>query len=90
MASVKSRLQRKLERILTKRFPPPSTVRLDECNGIIGVVTSPAFEKMDRMDRRDLIDEITAESLTAEEQRQILIIVAVTPDEETGYLAGVD
>jgi hypothetical protein len=90
MASVKSLLQRKLKKVLTKRFPPPAIIKLDEHRGIIGVVTSPDFAAIDTIDRQDLIDKLPAEFLTPEERRQILVIVAVTPDEEIGYLASVD
>ena len=90
MASVKSPLLRKVERILTKRFPPPSAVKLEDHNGIIGVVTSTKFAKLDGIDRQNLIDDLMATNLSKEERHQVRIIVAVTPDEETGYLAGVD
>jgi hypothetical protein len=86
----KTPLLRKLEKVLTERFPPPATVKLDDVNGIIGVVTSDEFAKMDTLDRQTLLDDLFASHLSQEEQRQIQIIVAVTPDEGTGYLAGLD
>ncbi len=92
MARLKSNsnLMRKLEKILAKRFPAPATVKLEEHDGIIGIVTSAEFAPMDSFNRQDLIGEILAANLDPEERHQVQIIVAVTPDEETGYLAGVD
>jgi hypothetical protein len=90
MASVKSSLVRKLKEVLTRRFPPPATVRLDDEDGIFGVVTSTAFSRMETMDRQKLIEGLLATNFTPEERRRVLIIVAVTPDEGTGYLAGPD
>jgi hypothetical protein len=90
VATVKSKLQRKLERALTKRFPPPATVKLQDHNGIIGVITSDEFAPLESIDRQALIAKLVESCLTPEERRQVQIIVGVTHDEETGYLAGVD
>ena len=90
MASVKTPLVRKLERVLTKRFPAPATVRLEDLDGIIGVITSAKFARMDTLDRQKLIGEILATDLNPDERRRVQVIVAVTPDEGTGYLAGVE
>jgi acid stress-induced BolA-like protein IbaG/YrbA len=49
---------------------------------IIGVVTSKRFRHMDSMQRQDLIHEILASHLTEPEQRHVLMIVGVTPEEE--------
>jgi hypothetical protein len=73
---------------LTERFPPPDTVKLEDHNGIIGVITSAGFARMDTIDRQNLIADILKGNLTPEERRRVQIIVAVTPDEGTGYLAG--
>jgi hypothetical protein len=73
---------RKLKRILEKEFPPPDKVDLRDEDGIIGVVTSRRFRRMETMRRQDLIHDILVASLTPEEQRQVLVIVAVTPEEE--------
>jgi hypothetical protein len=88
MASLKSRLLGKLERVLIKRFPPPATVKLEDHDGIIGVVTSAEFAGKETIDRQNLIGNIIERHLRPEERRQVQIIVGVTPDEGTGYLAG--
>jgi hypothetical protein len=90
MASVKSPLLRKLGRVLAKDFPPPATVRLDDHHGIIGVITSTRFVGMETIDRQALIGDVVEAHLTPEERRRVQIIVGVTPDEGTGYLATVD
>lgn len=84
----KTPLVRKLEKVLTKRFPSPATVKLDEVDGIIGVITSDEFMGMETIDRQTLLGDIIASHLSRDERRHIQVIVAVTPDEGTGYLAG--
>jgi len=87
VARVKTPLQRKLEKLLTERFPPPATVRLEDHDGILGVVTSSTFSRMQTIDRQNLIGDILATNLSREERRRVQVIVGVTPDEGTGYLA---
>jgi hypothetical protein len=84
---VKSGLQRKLEKILVQRFPPPATIRLEDLDGIIGVITSAQFARMETIDRQALIRDLLATHLKPVERRRVQLIVAVTPDEGTGYLA---
>lgn len=79
---------RKIKKILAERFPPPDKVELRDEDGIIGVVTSKSFRKMDSMERQDLLHETLATHLTGEEQRQVVMIVAVTPDEEAANANG--
>jgi hypothetical protein len=88
MAAVKAPLLRKLEKVLARRFPPPATVRLEDHDGIIGVVTSVEFARMDPIDRQTLIGDLVATNLKPAERQQVQVIVGVTPDEGTGYLAG--
>jgi hypothetical protein len=88
MASLKTPLVRKVARVLTQQFPPPATVKLDDHDGIIGVITSGRFAGMETIDRQNLIGDILASRLSQEEQRRVQVIVGVTPDEGTGYLAG--
>ena len=90
MATVKTPLIRKLEKVLVERFPSPDTVKLDYVDGVIGVITSRKFLKMDGLDRQNLIDDIVESHLSPDEQRRVKIIVGVTPDEGTGYLAWVE
>lgn len=90
MATVRASLLRKLKNALRQRFPAPATVKLEDHDGIIGVVTSTILAGMDGIDRQELIGEIIAANLTKEEQRRVQIVVGVTPDEGTGYLATVD
>jgi hypothetical protein len=87
MANVKSPLVVKLERVLSEHFRPPDKIMLEELNGVVGVITSNSFSKMDTIDRQDLIGKLMESHLTREERRQVQVIVGVTPDEETGYLA---
>ena len=42
---------------------------------------------METIDRQNLIGDIVATQLSPEERRRVLVIVGVTPDEGTGYLA---
>ena len=88
MARVRIPILRRLERALTGQFPPPDTVELKDHDGIIGVVTSARFAGMDTIDRQNLIGDIVATNLSPDERRRVLVIVGVTPDEGTGYLAG--
>ncbi len=75
MATLKSKLLRKLEKVLIKRFPSPATVKLDEHEGIIGVITSDEFFGMDPLDRQSLIRAILETNLSPEERHQVQIIV---------------
>jgi hypothetical protein len=57
-------------------------IRLDNDDGISGFVVSPQFESISGIDRQRLIDEAlrnAADPLSAEEQRQILMIAGLTP-----------
>jgi hypothetical protein len=90
MASVTTPLVRKLRRVLAERFPSPATIKLEDHDGIIGVITSPGFARMETIDRQNLIGNIIATKLSQEERRRVQVIVGVTPDEGTGYLAADD
>jgi hypothetical protein len=87
-ARVKSSFVRKLEKILARRFPPPATVELEDNDGVIGVITSAEFAELEPIDRQSLIGGLITAHLTPAERRRVQVIVAVTPDEGTGYLAG--
>lgn len=88
MARLRSQLARKLEKALREEFPPPATVKLDEHDGIIGVVTSDEFAGVESIDRQNRVGRIVDRNLSAEERRKVQVIVAVTPEEETGYTSG--
>jgi hypothetical protein len=90
VASLKSPLLRKLDKVLTQRFPSPATVKLEDHDGIIGVITSAGFAGMETIDRQNLIGDIVETNLSPEERRRVQVIVGVTPDVGTGYLAGED
>jgi acid stress-induced BolA-like protein IbaG/YrbA len=81
---------RKLKKILEERFPPPDEIKLRGDDGIIGVVTSKRFRNMDPMQRQDLIHDVLQSHLSKQEQRQILIIVCVTPDEEVANVGDIE
>jgi stress-induced morphogen len=73
---------RKLKRVLEEQFSPPDKISLRNGDRIVGVVTSRRFRGMDTMQRQDLIHEILTTQLTPEARRHVLVIVAVTPEEE--------
>jgi len=75
-------LVRKLKRILEEQFPPPDKVGLRDQDGIIGVVTSRRFRRMDTMQRQHLIRGLLATHLTGQERQRVLLVVGVTPEEE--------
>jgi stress-induced morphogen len=81
---------RKLKRILAEQFPPPDKVALRDEDGVIGVITSRRFRDLDTMQRQDLIHKTLATGLTGEEQRHVLLIVAVTPEEEAANANGTE
>jgi hypothetical protein len=72
---------RRLKRILEEKFPPPDKLELRDEDGIIGVITSRRFRRLDTMQRQNLIHDILASGLTAEERRDVVLLVAVTPEE---------
>jgi hypothetical protein len=59
-------------------------VRLEDDDGITGYVVSPQFHGMSTLDRQGLIEKALSKSrnpLSAQEQRQVLMIAGVTPEE---------
>jgi hypothetical protein len=90
MARLKTALLKKLQKVLVRHFPSPATVRLEDHDGIVGVITSSPFAGMDSIDRQSLIGDLIDTHLSQQERRNVQMIVAVTPDEGTGYLAGLD
>jgi stress-induced morphogen len=90
VARVTTSLLKKLKKAFSGHFPAPATIKLEDHDGIIGVITSAQFEGMETIDRQDLIGEILATHLSPTERERVQVIVAVTPQEGTGYLAGVE
>lgn len=78
-------IARKLKKVLEEKFPSPDKVVVRDEDRIIGIVTSKRFRRMDTMRRQDLIFDILKQGLTKEERRHVLLIVAVTPEEELAY-----
>ena len=59
-------------------------IRLEDDDGITGFVVSPQFRDMSTLDRQGLIENALSRSpkpLTAQEQRQVLMIAGLTPEE---------
>lgn len=81
-AGARANPARNLKRVLEAQFPPPDKVTLRDDDGIIGIVTSQRFRRMDTMQRQDLIHDLLTAGLTPQERRQVVLIVAVTPEEE--------
>jgi len=81
-------LKQKLKRILVEAFPPPSKITLKDHDGLVAIVTSATFRDLDAMERQDLLQEVLQKhGITSEEMKRILILVAVTPEEEEAYTA---
>jgi stress-induced morphogen len=57
-------------------------IRLEDDDGISGFVVSPSFTGKSPLDRQLMIDKaLSNDSLTREEQRHVLMIAALTPEE---------
>lgn len=78
-------LMKRVKTILSRAFPHPSKVNLRDEDGIIGIVTSPRFRGKDDFARQDLIWNVLDKQLRPEERRRIVIMVAVTPEEEIAH-----
>ena len=77
----------KVRAVLSKKFPPPDEIELKEDDGVIGVVVSKRFRKMETLNRQTMIRKLLEKGLDPKEQKRILIIVAVTPEEKIGHLS---
>ena len=80
-------VRRKLKKLLKEQFPSPDNVEFRKGTPIVGIVTSKQFRRMDGMQRQDVIFDLLEKNLTKEEQREVLMIVAVTPEEAIAYSA---
>ena len=78
---------RKVKRALKQAFSP-EIVKLEDDDGIIGVVVSDKFRRMESIDRQTSIDNALRDPsarLTEEEIRQVLAISPMTPEEYTAF-----
>jgi hypothetical protein len=80
-------LLEKIRSILTREFPSPDEIELEDADGIIGTLTSKRFVGMETIDRINLIWDLLDRELTREERRGVVLIVAATPEEEIAYTA---
>lgn len=80
-------LLKTIEGLLREAFPPPDVISLRDEDGIIGVITSSRFSAKDSIDRQSMIWDVLDRHMAPEQRRQIVIIVAVTPEEEIAYTA---
>ncbi len=78
-------LLKKARRLLKQAFPTPAKISLKEEDGIMGVVISSRFEGLEGVDRQKILGDVLDQNLTADERRQIVIIIAVTPEEEIAH-----
>ena len=77
----------KVKTVLTRVFPPPDRIELEDADGIVGSVTSERFVGMETIDRINLIWDALEQELSREERRRVTLIVAATPLEEDTYSA---
>lgn len=77
-------VREKVKSLLEKAFPK-ATLELQDDDGIIGVLVSDEFEELEAIDRQDKIWDVLDRALTPEEKRQVLTIVAATPEEHVGH-----
>jgi acid stress-induced BolA-like protein IbaG/YrbA len=60
----------------------PEYIRLEDDDGISGVVVSDKFAGVDALDRQEMIDQVLRRAkLTLPERRRVLMIAALTPKE---------
>lgn len=71
---------KKVKTALSRAFKPVD-LDIEDDDGIIGVVVSDRFRKVESIDRQTLVQHALRESLTAEEMRHVLVIAPMTPEE---------
>jgi hypothetical protein len=75
-------LQEKVSKLLQHRFGRRAKVELKaDDNEVYGTITSAKFRGVDMRDRVNMVFDTLDGSLTAEEQRRIVIIAPFTPEE---------
>jgi acid stress-induced BolA-like protein IbaG/YrbA len=75
-------LVKKAKKLLSKAFPPPDKVRVEDDDGLIGTVVSARFRGLDAVDRQKMVWDALDEHLTPEERRRVVIVLTLTPLEE--------
>src|SRR5256885_666594 len=73
-------LKMKIEQALSAKLDA-EYIRLEVEGGISGFVVSSKFKRMTPLKRQEWLDDILHEKLTAEENRQVLMIAGLTPEE---------
>ncbi len=80
-------LSAKVRTLFNEAFAP-AEVGVSTRDGIVLFVVSEKFEKMDDMERQEVVWGLLEKSLNRDEQRAIAIVVALTPKERSFHLAG--
>lgn len=82
-------VKEKVATILRAAFEPEELV-LDDSDGLSGYVTSSRFRGFDSLDRQKMLDKVLRapeSGLTKSELREILVIAALTPEEQALHTA---
>ncbi len=84
---IKIKVATVLEKLFEAKYISAEYTNSTEEDGIYGWIVSKKFEGMSALERRMQIETALKNSLTKEEQDQIRIIIAITPDENKAALA---
>jgi HEPN domain-containing protein/stress-induced morphogen len=87
LVNAAQKIVEKVKRALNRSFKPV-TMDLEDDDGIIGVVVSDKFRRMESIDRQTLIDNALREPLarlSEEEIRHVLAITPMTPEEYVAF-----
>ena len=82
-------LKEKVATFLRAAFQPDDLV-LDDSDGLSGYITSTKFRGFDSLDRQKMLDKVLRapeSGLTKPELREILVIAALTPEEQALHTA---
>ena len=80
-------LVKKVKTALNRSFKP-TVLKIEDDDGVIGVVVSDDFREVESIDRQALIHDALSKSLTPlspEEMRRVLAITPMTPEEYIAY-----
>jgi acid stress-induced BolA-like protein IbaG/YrbA len=77
---------RKVKRALKRAFSP-EIVNLEDDDGIIGVVVSDRFRRMESIDRQMSIDNALRDPLSRLSEDEIRHVLAITPMTPEEYIA---